>query len=116
MSKGAHVEEPRDKLQKEEAAPAYPRAQDHMPAHTQAAGEAAGEPDLNAGPREIGVGSAATGAHALGGQGSGMLTPRNPGQPISIFDKHRPPELDLIEDCVHCGFCLPTCPTYVLWG
>ncbi|GAA5053606.1 glycolate oxidase iron-sulfur subunit [Thermocatellispora tengchongensis] len=23
---------------------------------------------------------------------------------------------DLIKDCVHCGFCLPTCPTYVLWG
>ena len=23
---------------------------------------------------------------------------------------------DLIRQCVHCGFCLQACPTYVLWG
>lgn len=25
-------------------------------------------------------------------------------------------ERDLVEDCVHCGFCLPACPTYSSWG
>jgi glycolate oxidase iron-sulfur subunit len=32
------------------------------------------------------------------------------------FDDHRPPAVELVNDCVHCGFCLPTCPTYTLWG
>ena len=30
----------------------------------------------------------------------------------SAWDPHHPPDPELIKDCVHCGFCLPTCPSY----
>jgi glycolate oxidase iron-sulfur subunit len=32
------------------------------------------------------------------------------------FDDHHPPARELLNECVHCGFCLATCPTYALWG
>ena len=31
----------------------------------------------------------------------------------TAWDDRRPPSPELIEDCVHCGFCLPTCPSYL---
>jgi glycolate oxidase iron-sulfur subunit len=32
------------------------------------------------------------------------------------FELTDSPSSALIDKCVHCGFCLPTCPTYLLWG
>ena len=35
---------------------------------------------------------------------------------LGSFDRDNPPSRELVDDCVHCGFCLATCPTFVLWG
>jgi glycolate oxidase iron-sulfur subunit len=44
-----------------------------------------------------------------------MTGPREPDRPASPLDPSG--ELrTLASDCVHCGFCLPSCPTYQLWG
>jgi glycolate oxidase iron-sulfur subunit len=43
-----------------------------------------------------------------------LATPANGSK--NIFDEYHPPDAELLNACVHCGFCLQTCPTYTLWG
>ena len=45
-----------------------------------------------------------------------MTETRRDTASTGAFDDHNPPSRELISDCVHCGFCLTTCPTYSLWG
>jgi glycolate oxidase iron-sulfur subunit len=56
------------------------------------------------------------GVDATWGSDSAPRDVLGPVRSGSAFDDHHPPSPELIADCVHCGFCLTTCPTYVLWG
>ena len=44
------------------------------------------------------------------------VTAERPTPGTGAFHGPDAPSQARIDTCVHCGFCLPTCPTYLLWG
>lgn len=79
-----------------------------IPAHQEAAAEAVGVARTSDLAQAVGVAAAGDATNGHGGGAGASVLP--------AFDDHHPPGLEMIDECVHCGFCLATCPTYVLWG
>ncbi|MGZ3666953.1 MAG: heterodisulfide reductase-related iron-sulfur binding cluster, partial [Ktedonobacterales bacterium] len=85
------------------------------PAHVVAAAQAAGESSPSAGALAVGAGSMESATQMT----QPIFSGNGSAKPVAFrraFDDYHAPDPELIADCVHCGFCLPTCPTYLLWG
>jgi glycolate oxidase iron-sulfur subunit len=78
-------------------------AQEHRePAHERASATQVGARGPEGLPDEVGAdpGQADRATAGAGRPEAGVAV-------LPAFDDHHPPEQELIDDCVHCGFCLP---------